>query len=472
MGSVADRGVDASSLPAVDRVLAMEQVAALVALHGRTMVLRATRDMLADLRSRALAGALDVAAVDPPALVAAIRMRVEGANRPSMRSVYNLTGTVLHTNFGRALLPAEAVSAVVSAMRDPVALEFDLVSGRRGERDSLVEPLLRELCGAEAATVVNNCAAALLLTLGALGRRREVIVSRGELIEIGGSFRLPDLMRAAGVKLVEVGTTNRTHLADYADAIGPRTAMLLKVHPSNYVVSGYTAEATTAELASLAHDRGLPLVVDLGSGALVELAGYGLPAEPVVAQTIAAGADLVLFSGDKLLGGPQAGLIAGRQALVRKINRDPLKRALRPGKLTLAALEAVLRIYQAPEQLGARLTTLAQLTRPASAIAEQVDRVRGAVAAALAPAYLVASEPVESQIGSGAQPGATLPSHALVIRSSAGRGAGLERLARRLRALEQPMIGRLAEDRLVLDLRCLCPSDEAHFCAQVSRLHE
>ena len=430
------------------------------------------RAELASLRRAAQDGGLSRAALAPEALVSALAARLAERARPRLRPLYNLTGTVLHTNFGRALLPEEAVSAVLTAMRAPVSLEYDLDSGRRGERDLLVEELLTELAAAPAATVVNNNAAALVLVLNTLARRREVLVSRGELIEIGGSFRLPEIMQQAGVKLVEVGTTNRTHLADYAAALTPKTALLLKVHPSNYTISGYTSDVDTAALAALARPRGLPLVVDLGSGALVDFSRWQLPPEPQVASVLEAGADLVTFSGDKLLGGPQAGLVVGRADLIARLRKSPLKRALRAGKLTLAALEAVLRLYREPQTLAVRLPTLKLLTRPAAEIEAQAERLAPAVAAALGPEFSVTTQPLSSQVGSGALPLAALPSHGLAIRvAAAARGrVSLERLARRLRALARPVLGRIADDALWLDLRCLLESEEAGFTAMLRTL--
>jgi L-seryl-tRNA(Ser) seleniumtransferase len=461
----------AADLPSVDRLLALAPLAALVATAGREPVLAAARGHLAVLRREALAGRLAASRLTASSLAGAIGAAVAAAGARQLRAVYNLTGIVLHTNLGRAQLPEAALEALLEAGRDAVSLEFDLDRGRRGERDAPAAALLAELCGAAAATVVNNNAAALVLVLSALAARREVLVSRGELIEIGGSFRLPDLMRAAGARLVEVGTTNRTHLEDYAAALGPRSALVLKVHPSNYVIRGFTASVATPALAALARERGVPLAVDLGSGALVDLGSFGLPAEPVVRETVAAGADLVTFSGDKLLGGPQAGLVVGRADLIARLARHPLKRALRAGKLTLAALEAVLGLYRAPGSLARHLPTLRLLTRPLAEIEAAARRLAPAVAAALGPDWSVVDAPLTGEIGSGAQPEASLPSHGLEIRRASGRhAAGVGALARRLRALPRPVIGRLADDALWLDLRCLEPADEAGFVVALAAL--
>lgn len=456
----------AAAIPSVDRLLNQPALGILLESHGRSQVTSALRAHLDELRKAALEGSLNPAALGDDRVAAALAAKLGAAAQPRLQPVFNLTGTVLHTNLGRALLPDEAVQAVIQAMRSPVNLEYDLDTGGRGDRDSIVADLVCELTGAEAATVVNNNAAGVLLMLSALAARREVIVSRGELVEIGGSFRIPDIMRQAGARLVEVGTTNRTHAADYTAAVNARTALIMKVHTSNYVVRGFTHSVELAELSTLGRAHCVPVVVDLGSGSLLDLSRWGLPSEPAVRDTLAAGADLAAFSADKLLGGPQAGLIAGRRDLIGKLKKHPLKRALRVGKLTLAALEPVLSLYRAPEFLAERLTTLRLLTRPASAMREQALRLLPDVQRAVGPAYDAATTPLHSQIGSGALPVDQLPSYGLVVRPAAGKRGGLERLERLLRELPRPVIGRCADKALWLDLRCLELADEPAFRAQ------
>jgi len=462
-------------LPAVHALLDDPACAPLLAQYGREQSVDTLRVVLNDVRARLLAGeALDTS---PAALLALLDTRLRAANASTLRPVFNLTGTVLHTNLGRALLPDEAVQAVVEALRWPMNLEWDLETGSRGDRDNLVEAQLRALTGAEAVTIVNNNAAAVLLMLNALGAGREVIVSRGELVEIGGAFRIPDIMTRAGAILREVGTTNRTHLKDYAEHAGAQTALLLKVHTSNYTITGFTKEVSVAELAPLARERGIPVAVDLGSGTLVDLERYGLPHETTVKETIAAGADLVTFSGDKLLGGPQCGIIAGRADLIAAIKKNPLKRALRVSKLTLAALAPVLNLYRAPDLLPERLTTLRLLTRPAADMRALAEALQQPVRDAVGPGYTVAAEPMTSQIGSGALPVDRLPSFGLAIRASAvdgraARGNPLGVLERRLRALPRPVVGRIADDTLWLDLRCLEEPQRDAFIRQLAQLEQ
>lgn len=460
----------AAEIPSVDHLLHRPALTRLAADYGRTQVTSILRAYLQELRSAALAGTLEHSALQDDAIAAALNTRLEEVARSRLHPVFNLTGTVLHTNLGRAVLPDSAVQAIAQTCNVPVDLEFDLTTGRRGDRDDVVEAMLCELTGAEAATVVNNNAAAILLMLGALAGRREVVISRGELIEIGGSFRIPDIMRQANARLVEVGTTNRTHPDDYTRAIGARTAMLMKVHTSNYVISGFTASVGESELAQLAHAHGLPLAVDLGSGSLVDLAQWSLPREPTVREIVANGADLVSFSGDKLLGGPQAGILVGRADLIQKLKQHPLKRALRVGKLTLAALEAVLALYRAPEFLAERLTTLRFLARPPEAMRAQAGWLQSIVQRAVGDAYAVTAESMLSQIGSGALPVEQLSSHGLRIRPAGRRQGGLDRLNVALRALPRPVIGRVADKSLWLDLRCLDEAEEELFAAQLSEL--
>lgn len=454
-------------LPSVDALLGEPRLVALVETHGRTVVRDALRAELAQHRQSAAGPAA------PPGrdeIVAACAERIAAARRPALARVINLTGTVIHSNLGRAPLPRCAIEAVAQAMAGPVTLEFDLADGVRGERDRCVEERLVRLTGAEAALVVNNNAAAVYLALNALAEGREVVVSRGELVEIGGGFRVPDIMRRAGVRLVETGTTNRTHPRDYAEAIGPDTAALMKVHASNYRIEGFTASVSEAGLAPLARAHGLALLTDLGSGALVDLRRFGLPHEPTVRETLAHGADLVTFSGDKLLGGPQAGLIAGRADLVERLRRHPMKRALRLDKMALAALDAVLQLYEAPERLSTELPVLRLLARPVEEIEAQARRVLPAVQAALRPLARIDVVEVQSRIGSGSLPAAALASRALSVWPGGGTpGMDAMAIARAFRALPVPVVGRVRDGCLLLDVRCL-DADEDAFVAQLGRL--
>ena len=462
----------APRLPSVDKLLQHPVLQGLQTEFGRSSVTDAVRQELEALRPALREGSLQAEQVAPDALAQAVQTRLQARFAARLRSVFNLTGTVLHTNLGRALLPQEAVDAVVEALTNPANLEYDLATGGRGDRDDLVEQLICELTGAEAATIVNNNAAAVLLTLSTMASGKQVVVSRGELVEIGGAFRIPDIMQRAGCQLVEVGTTNRTHAKDYAEAVTDETALLMKVHTSNYEVVGFTKSVSDAEVTAMAHARGLHMIVDLGSGTLVDLRQWGLPHEVTVRETVAAGADIVTFSGDKLLGGPQAGIIVGRKALIAKIKKHPMKRALRVGKLTLAALEPTLRLYLHPEKLAQRLTTLRLFTRPQADMQAQAHSLQPQLQAVLGDSWVVESAPMHSQIGSGALPIESLPSYGLKLYPASGKHAGrqLSQMEARWRALPRPVIGRLHDDALWLDLRCLEAGMQAAFVQQLHLL--
>lgn len=451
------------NLPSIDKVLQREEILPLIDEFGATPVKEKARTLLAELRTQLAANSRSaIAKVRAESFLTDYCQQLADSVRRSAASslvpVLNLTGTVIHTNLGRSRLPAEALEALRLAGGEATNLEYDLKQGKRGDRDSHLESILCEITGAEAITVVNNNAAAVLLALNTLAAGKEVLISRGELVEIGGSFRIPDVMRSAHAALREVGTTNRTHLKDYADAITEHTGLLLKVHTSNYEVQGFTATVTEPELAELGREKGLPSMADLGSGTLIELAQYGLPAEPTVQSMLEAGVDIVTFSGDKLLGGPQAGIIAGRKDLIERIKNNPLKRALRVDKLTLAALEAVLNLYRDPERLSERLPLLSDLTRPAEEIGQFATSLLPLVRKALMNYADVQIVATLSQIGSGALPLDVIPSFALQLTPLAGKGESdrqLLRLAASLRELSRPVIGRIHDGKLLLDLRCL-----------------
>lgn len=445
------------ALPSIDQLLQSDTGRQLIEEHGRAVVTKGAR-LRMDAAREAIRGGADggAEAARLPHLLAA---DLAAAAQSRLRPMLNLTGTVLHTNLGRAILPDSAIHAASAAMAAPLNLEFDLGGGARGQRDDHLRGLIRDLTGAEDATVVNNNAAAMLIVLNTLGLGREGIVSRGELIEIGGSFRIPDIMERAGARLVEVGTTNRTHPHDYENAIVPDSGLILKVHTSNFRIEGFTRDVAAPDLSAIAGKAGLPLVNDLGSGSLIDLSRWGLRREPTVAEAIAEGADLVTFSGDKLLGGPQAGFIAGRRDLIARINRNPMKRALRLDKIRIAALEAVLRLYRDPDRLEQRLPTLRHLARQQQDIVAQALRLLPQVGQIMAPLGFVTKIcDCDSQIGSGALPTDTIPSAGLRLTGQGGDAP--DRLAAMLRRLPRPVVGHIHDGAMILDLRCLDHDDD------------
>lgn len=456
-----------AALPSVDAILRLAEISSLIEQFGRQATTDEIRNILAAHRAEIQEKSKPAPSANTiaDAVAAALAKRMA----PGLQAVFNLTGTVLHTNLGRAPLPQAALDAIALTARGASNLEFDLKTGRRGDRDAIVEERLCRLTGAEAATIVNNNAAAVMLLLNSLANRKEVPVSRGELVEIGGAFRIPDIMGRAGSKLIEVGTTNRTHLKDFVEAVGPRTGLLMKVHTSNYEIQGFTAEVAERDLAALAHEHDLPMAVDLGSGALTDMTQFGLPHERTPMETLSDGADIVTFSGDKLLGGPQAGLIVGRADLIKKLKKNPLKRAIRCDKMTLAALDTVLGFYENPDRLAEEVPSIRLLSRKAADIKDQADRVAATLKPTLQQQLSVDVVDCKSQIGSGALPVEALPSAALALTPApAGkksRGGALKRLAADLRRLPVPVIGRIEDDRLLLDLRCL--DDETAFIDQM-----
>ncbi len=460
------------TLPSVDLLLNLRELQPSIADYGRAAVKRAIQASLASIR-KLLAADPSCGTIRLSGLLSRIDHLLQADALPRLRRVFNLTGTIIHTNLGRSPLPEAAIAALVDAARHPVTIEYQLSGGERGERDEITEQLLCELTGAEAATVVNNNAAAVLLVLSALACGREVPISRGELIEIGGSFRIPDIMAMAGCKLVEVGTTNRTHLRDYANAVNDNTAMLTRIHASNYAIVGFTASASEQELGALAKDKGLPFYVDLGSGALVPFERYGLPHEQLPQESLRAGATVVSISGDKLLGGPQAGIILGRKELIEKIRKHPLKRALRCDKLIVGALEATLRIYRDhgddPDRLAQLLPVLRLMNRAPNDIRVTGERLLVPVQQAFGECATVTLRESRSQIGSGSLPVDRLDSWSLVIAPAGRRsGHGTSAIASALRALPVPVIGRVKDGAVWLDLRAL--EHESEFLEQLNRI--
>jgi L-seryl-tRNA(Ser) seleniumtransferase len=452
------------TLPSVDALIAALAGNSVLQGISRPRLTATVREVLAAERRRILeAGG---AAADAEALGRQVVARLTEAGVFSLMPVINATGVVLHTNLGRALLSPLAQARLREVAAAYSNLEMNLPRKERGSRYAHVDPLLRRLSGAEAALVVNNCAAAVLLALETLARGKEVIVSRGELIEIGGEFRIPDIMRRSGALLREVGTTNRTHLKDYAGAIGSETGLILKVHTSNYRVVGFTAAVSSRELAELGRARGIPVMEDLGSGCFVDLTRHGFPYEPTVPEVVAAGVDLVSFSGDKLLGGPQAGIVVGRAELVDRLARNPLNRALRIDKFTIAALEATLYAYEAGTALET-IPTLRMLTEPLASIRRRARRILARVgpdASRTLGAQLVESR---SQVGGGALPTVELPTAAIALGTT-DRSPG--RLDELLRAGRPPVLGRLLDDRLLLDCRTILPSDVPAVAARLATL--
>ncbi|MFN2635734.1 MAG: L-seryl-tRNA(Sec) selenium transferase [Gemmatimonadaceae bacterium] len=432
-------------LPSVNALLETTAVKSLLADHPRDIVVEAVRAALESARATGGGRKTDDEWLE------SIVSAVASISRPSLRRVFNATGVVLHTNLGRAPLADAAIAAIHEVAEGFSNLEYDVETGRRGSRYAHCVSLLTRLTGAEDALVVNNCAAALVLTLNALAQKREVLVSRGELVEIGGSFRIPDIMGRSGARLVEVGTTNRTHEDDYRRAITPKTAAIAKIHRSNFTIEGFTADVSVEQLVFIASEHGLPVIHDLGSGLLVPLDEYGLTGEPTASQALEAGATLVLMSGDKLLGGPQAGIILGGASVVSRLRKNPFTRAMRVDKLTLSALEATLRLYLDPTRVVREVPALAMLTAPVAELEKRAAELAAALRSAGVAARVVTSA---ATVGGGAFPTAVIPSRAVAIEGNVQENES------RLRRAEPPVIGRIADGALLLDLRSVLPRED------------
>lgn len=447
------------AIPSVDKLLKTPQGSALVAEFGHYAFVDQARSLIEQIRHQIQQDqSLPDVIQTENGIFDVISDRLQAQKQVAIKKVFNLTGTVLHTNLGRGLWSQGAIAAATDAMKHNVALEFDIDAGKRSHRDLYISQLLQQITGAEAACVVNNNAAAVLLMLATFAQGKEVIVSRGELVEIGGAFRIPDIMQQAGCKLVEVGTTNRTHLRDYRHAINENTAFLMKIHTSNFHIQGFTASVSEEELVELGKEFDLPVISDLGSGSLADLTAFNLPEEPMVQQKIATGVDLVSFSGDKLLGGPQAGIIIGKKALIDRLQQHPLKRVLRCDKVILSALEATLRHYLFPDKLAENLPTLQLLTQSLESLQHKAEQLKTTLHKRLDSRYLLQIEPSLAQIGSGALPTEQIPSIAVTI--SASKQSDLLDLEKHFKTYPQPIIARIHQQKMWLDLRSVAEFGE------------
>lgn len=439
-------------LPSIDKLLSLPEMQNLQESYSHNLVADALRTVVADLREKVLQGEDDLILPTTSEYVTYAQQYLKEKTRPLLRYVVNATGTVTHTNLGRSLLTESALKCLQEAARNYVDLEYDIETGKRGHRDRITEPILQQLTGCEASTIVNNNAAAVLITLETIAKGKEVIVSRGELIEIGGAFRIPDVMASSGAILREVGTTNRTHLRDYENAINENTGLILKVHPSNYKIVGFTSTPEINELAQLGAERGITTMEDLGSGALIDLAQYGLPHEPVVADRISCGVDIVTFSGDKLLGGPQAGIIVGKDSWIQQIRKNPLMRAFRVDKLTIAALSATLQDYLFEDTITEIFPMLNRYTRSMDDLLPVAVSIADRLKVIFEKSVLIDVSETQSEIGSGSLPVETLPSIAVMLTP---KTTSVDKLSELFRRGSTPIIGRVEHDQLWFDVRTL-----------------
>jgi len=454
---MSDRRALLRTLPAIDRLLGTALLSELEKTQPHLLIREAAQSTVDNLRQQLLDEQAVLPDLDIDAVANLVATQVAKMAKPSLCKVINVTGTLLHTNLGRAPLCSDALQAINEVAQGYSNLEYDLDEGQRGKRFTHVEKLICRLTGGEAATVVNNNAGAVMLALAALAGGRSAIVSRGELIEIGGSFRIPEIMAASGVKLVEVGATNKTHLKDYANAIDKETALILKVHTSNYRILGFTEAVSGEELAELAHQHDIPVLEDLGSGLLIDLTPFGLPREPTVREALKTGIDLVTFSGDKLLGGPQAGILVGKRDVIDKVRKHPMARALRIDKLTLAALEATLRLYLDPQKALAQIPTLRMLSLPASEMQQQCEALLPKIMESISHAVNCTIIDVPATVGGGALPLAELPGRAIAL---VPKKLSMNELTTQLRNCEPAVIGRVQDDQFLIDPRTLNPDDE------------